>query len=322
MKILVTGGNGFLGSIFCFLAREAGDQVLGTTLNSRFSLRGCETRRLNIRDQEACLEIVRTLNPDVIIHCARYPVGVGQCEKERESSYQINTIGTKNLVRSAEKMGVKFVYISTDWIFNGKKPVGEKYREEDDVCPLNYYGVTKWAGEQEVAGVKTEWLIIRPANIYGLHAAFLEPPYSPGSGTMERSSWAHKMATKLEKGEQIGLPDTMYQSPVLANHLAEVTLRLTKEGKTGIFHVAGREGVSRYQFGKALAETLGLNASLVVKGSLKELEEGWGVPRDLSNILPENTSLDVEKVEKTLGVKMLTLSEGLSKMRDYWKRGK
>ena len=316
MKILVTGSNGFLGSVFCLLAMKAGDQVLGTSFNSQLALKGCETRRLDIRDPRACVDLCEAFRPDAVIHCARYVVGVGQCEKERETSFQINSIGTRNMVRCAEKLGAFFIYISTDWIFSGNKPVGEKYREDDDPCPLNYYGITKWAGEQEVAKTKGPWLIARPANIYGVHALFLQSPAGQPGNALARSSWIHKVVVNLQKGQKISLPDAMVQSPVLANHLAEVSLRLMKEGKTGIYNVAGREGFTRYQFMRKVAENLGLNPDLVVKGTLGELEESWGIPKELPGLLPLNACLDVEKVEKALGTKMLTLAEGISRIKD------
>jgi dTDP-4-dehydrorhamnose reductase len=108
----------------------------------------------------------------------------------------------------------------------------------------------------------------------------------------------------------------MHQTPVLANHLAEVSLRLMKEGKTGIYNVAGRDGVTRYEFMRRVADILGLNPTLVVKGTLKELEESWGIPKDLPGLLPANACLDVEKVEKTLGTRMLTIAEGISRIKD------
>jgi len=316
MKILVTGSNGFLGSVFCLLAMKAGDEVMGTSFNSQLPLKGCENRRLDIRDQQACFDLCDAFRPDAVIHCARYVVGVGQCEKERETSFQINSIGTRNMARGAEKLGAFFVYISTDWIFSGNKPVGEKYDEKDDPCPLNYYGVTKWAGEQEVAKTKGRWLIARPANIYGLHALFLQSPPGLMGNALSRSSWIHKAVASLQQGQKVTLPDAMYQSPVLANHLAEVSLRLMKEGKTGIYNIAGREGLTRYQFIRKVAEILGLNPDLILKGTLRELEESWGIPKEIPGLLPANACLDVGKVEKVLGIKMLTVAEGISEIKD------
>ena len=84
MKIRVTGCNGFLGSIFCLTAQETKDRVLGTQQTSRFVPSGCETKTLDIRNLNACLEVGKAFKPDVIINCARYTVNVGQCERACE----------------------------------------------------------------------------------------------------------------------------------------------------------------------------------------------------------------------------------------------
>jgi dTDP-4-dehydrorhamnose reductase len=124
------------------------------------------------------------------------------------------------------------------------------------------------------------------------------------------------MIAKLRQREKIALPDTVVQSPVLADHLAEVSLKLLKQGKTGIYHVAGREGVSRFEFLRKATEVLGLDPNSVLKGTLQDLEKSWGIPEELSGIVPLNAALNVEKVEQTLGIPMLTLSEGISKIKD------
>lgn len=289
---------------------------MGTSFQSQFTFRGVQTRRLDIREQQACLELCEDFRPDTVIHCARYAVSLGQCEKERAISFQINSTGTRNMARCAEKLGASFVYISTDWIFNGDKPAGEKYGEADDACPLNYYGVTKWAGEQEVAKTKGSWLIARPSNIYGVHGLFLDPYGKPGNDVLAKSSWLHKMVASIRNGQRVILPDALYQSPVLANHLAEVCLLLVKEGKSGIYNIAGRDMVTRYKFMTMVAEMLDLDLDLILKGSLMELEESWGVPKDLPGLLPANTCLDVEKIEKSVGIRMLTVTEGISVIKD------
>jgi dTDP-4-dehydrorhamnose reductase len=124
------------------------------------------------------------------------------------------------------------------------------------------------------------------------------------------------MVVNLQQGQGVTLPDAMYQTPVLANHLAEVSLRLMKEEKSGIYNVAGRDGVTRYEFLRLVAEVLGLNSTLVRRGTLRELEESWGIPKDLPGLLPSNACLDVEKVEKALGLSMLTIEEGISRIKD------
>lgn len=320
MQILVTGASGFLGSNICTLAVQEGHRVVGTVHYTALALEGCQARKLDIQNEAACLQLCEEVEPDVVIHSARYSAGLGKCERERETAYKINVTGTRNMVQAACKAGARFVYISSDWIFDGRKKLGEKYEEDESPCPLNYYGFTKWAGEQEVRTGRIDWLILRPANIYGIHASFLEDTDQWEETYLQRTSWAHKIAIKLLKGEAITLPDTLYQTPTLANHLAEVALLLLEQGRTGVFHVGSRECISRYQFAKALAETLGLNSGLISKGSLRKLEASWGVPQGIEGILPANTCLDIHKIEETIKSKMLNLDEGLERMNGLFKQ--
>lgn len=320
VKILVTGASGFLGSNFCVHGQRKGHRVVGTRYGASLSLGHCEGVRLDIQDQRACQRLCKEWKPDAVIHCARYAVGLGRCEREREMAYRVNVLGTRNMAQAACAAGARFVYISSDWIFDGRKKLKEKYEEQDAPCPLSYYGFTKWAGEQEVRTSCSDWLILRPANIYGLHMGLLGPDKYDDSYYLARTSWAHKVAIKLRRGEEILLPDTLFQTPTPADLLVEVTFLLLAQESTGVFHVANGECVSRHQFAKELASTLGFNTGLVVKGSLRQLEDSWEVPSGIGEIVPGNTCLDVCKVEQTLEMKMLGLSEGLRGMKSLFDR--
>lgn len=314
MKILITGSDGFSGSNFCRQAREDGHQVLGTDLNNWFVLKGCQIEKLDIRDYHRCLKICRAFRPDAIIHTARAPGSLGQLERDRATAYQINVVGTRFLAQCAEELGATFVFLSTDWIFDGTKPMGSKYDEDDEACPLNYYGVTKWIAELEVRSVTTKWLIIRTAHIYGFHAAILEPSYNNEMGILEKTTWA-TIYNSLQKGEEVLLPDTMYQTPVLVTHLVETTLRLLNKSMTGVFHLADRNCSSRYQIARTVLEGLGLYSNLVLKGDAMDFAKSQDIPPELLGILPINTCLNVKRLEEALGTQMLILEEGVAKMK-------
>ena len=314
MKILITGSDGFTGSQYCIKALEDGHQVLGTDIKTDFIPEGCRIEQLDLRDERACKSLCKAFKPEVIIHTARAPGSLWQTEKERLNAYRINVQGTKNLSLCAEELDALFIFLSTDWVFNGTKPVGQKYIEDDDVGPLNYYGVTKWIAEQEVRNLKARWLIIRPAFIYGFNASVLTPETKERSGLLAKSVWAG-IGQSIQKGEKVRVPNDMFQTPVYAKHLVETTLVLLKHGKEGTYHLAGRDCVSRYQITKTVLEAIGLDGKWVLRGVASDFAQSQGYPPELYGTLPNNTCLSVQKIESDLGTKMLTFEEGVSRMR-------
>jgi dTDP-4-dehydrorhamnose reductase len=313
VKILVTGSDGFSGSNFCLQAMKDGHQVLGTDLACWFAPKGCRTERLDIRDQQSCNDICKSFHPDVIIHTARAPGNLWQIERDRATTYGINVLGTRNLAQCAEELGALFVFLSTDWIFNGSKPVGEKYEEDEDACPLCYYGVTKWVAEQTIVRTVSRWLILRTAHIYGMHGAVLETPYQKGMNIFRNTVWAGIWDAIL-KGKEIFIPDNMYQTPVLVNNLVEKTLLLLGRAETGVFHVTDRDCLSRYETVRDLFSRFGIDGSQIKKGTSMDFAREQGIPPELESILPLNSCLNVSKIEKKLGIKMPTFTEGLEKL--------
>jgi len=314
MKLLITGSDGFSGSHYCRHACDDGHQVLATDVKNEFMPEGCQIEELDIRNTDACKNICNTFKPDAIIHTARAPGNLWQIEQNRMATYQINVLGTKNLARCAEDLGATFVFLSTDWVFSGDKAVGQKYEEEDEGGPLNYYGVTKWVTEQEIKKLTTKWLIIRPAHIYGVHAAVLDPKTKNKIGLLERSVWAG-IWNAIQKGKKVRVPDTMYQTPVHVRHLVETTMHLLEKEMTGLYHLADRDCASRYQIAKTVLEGIGLGGEWVEKGVTEDFAHMQNLPQELQGILPTNTCLNVNKIEKDLGVRLPTFEEGVARLR-------
>ncbi len=123
--ILLTGGSGTLGSVI--------QKLIHCIVSS--------SRELDIRDAKQCENAVKKYNPDIIIHCAAY-TDVANAETEKKKCWEVNVMGTENMVRAAR--GRRFVYISTSYVFDGRK--GD-YREDDTPNPINFYALTKLAGE-------------------------------------------------------------------------------------------------------------------------------------------------------------------------------
>ena len=156
MKILITGGQGQL-------ARDV-SQLLGR----EHTIISLGSKELDISNQQGIDTTVRAHHPQVLINCAAY-TAVDNCEKEKKRAWQVNAEGPKNLARAMEAQGGRLIHISTDYVFDGNKPIPEGYTEEDAVAPLSEYGRSKLAGEQAVAGISSNHLILRTAWLYGWH---------------------------------------------------------------------------------------------------------------------------------------------------------
>ena len=155
MKYFITGGAGQLGyDLIKELKKRKQDDYLAPTIEE-----------LDITDLEALRKVVKDYNPDVIYHLAAY-TAVDKAEENKDLCYQINVVGTENIVSVAKEVKAKVIYISTDYIFQGNKD--GIYEVLDEANPINYYGYTKFLGEEEVKKLK-DFLIVRISWVFGLN---------------------------------------------------------------------------------------------------------------------------------------------------------
>ncbi len=155
MKILITGGKGQLG------------QDVTTLLEKKHTVICCSSKELDIGNRLMVEKAFTNHRPEIIINCAAY-TAVDNCETEKELAWRVNAVGPENLALSCEATGSRLIHISTDYVFDGKKPVDTSYTESDPVMPLSEYGKSKLAGEDAIARFAADSLIIRTAWLYGL----------------------------------------------------------------------------------------------------------------------------------------------------------
>ena len=131
MKILITGGAGQLG------------RDCETVLKKNHQVTPVDLEVLDIADRTAVNAFVHDLKPDVILNCAAF-TRVDDCETEKELACKVNVEGPKHLASAAGTRGARMIHISTDYVFDGKKPVPEYYTENDGTHPISNYGLTSW----------------------------------------------------------------------------------------------------------------------------------------------------------------------------------
>ncbi len=291
-KVLITGVTGLLGKALA--ETNPGQSLIGTYLPKTYGVPFYDfpTETLDVRDGEKCLILFEKYRPDVVIHTAS--VGsVDYCETHKEETWEVNVTGTQNLVHFAEKFGSRFVFISSNAVYDGERA---PYRETDPVSPINYYGKLKVEGEKVVLNSPLFKTIIRPILMYGWHHP---------SGRPNPVTWQLSM---MEKGEPVKMVDDIYCNPLYSVNCADAIWAAINKEKQGVFNIAGKNRISRFDFAREVAEVFGFSPSLVeaVPNSyFKEI-----APR------PKDTSYCVDKMEKELGVRALTSREGLLQMKN------
>jgi dTDP-4-dehydrorhamnose reductase len=285
-RILVTGASGLLGSKIVKLAEQSFEVI--PTHNTRSFFK--DSVKIDITNGAEVLRAAVQMRPDVVMHVAA-EARVDQCEKNREEAWKINAEGTKNVVVACSKIKAKLIYVSTDYVFDGEKGL---YVESDEPNPVNYYGWTKLKGEEFVRENCQDYVIARTSVLYGWH------PW--------KTNFALWVIESLRCGEPVSVVDENYNSPTLADNLAMVLLEMAKTDLNGIFHTAGSERISRYEFAVKIAQKFDLDANMIKPVKMSELKM-WIAKR------PRDSSLCINKAQNQLKTKFLNVQESLKIMK-------
>jgi len=266
MKVLVTGATGLLGWWIAKAFSEGGFEVYATYhAQSPRGLEGVRWIRMDLGDPLSAAGVVEELRPDMIVHSAAY-TDVDGCEVNKEYAYRVNYLATKALAKASSKIGAYFVYISTDYVFDGERGM---YREDDVPNPVNFYGFTKLLGEVAVLSIlEGSSVVVRVSGLYG---------YSPTG----KKNFGIRALESLLRGEEVKAFIDQYLSPTYVVKLAERILRVVEKRITGIIHISG-ERLSRYEFAVMLAEELGVDRGLVKPAEMKNAKLVARRPRDSS----------------------------------------
>ncbi len=237
MKVLILGASGLVGGNCLHHFMEQGAECLGT----HFSFATDETVYFNTLalDDPQNGEVI-AFNPDVIVHCGAL-TWVDYCEENPEESYEKTVQSTKNAVDLAESLQAKLVYLSTDYVFDGKRGF---YVETDEVNPLSIYGNHKLEAEQIVQRFE-DHLICRITNVYG--------------NEVRGKNFIARLVSNMRKGDamDLKLPIDQYATPVNAYDVARAIYLLLTDGHTGIFHFAGTDYLNRVQLAERIIRYFG-----------------------------------------------------------------
>ncbi len=279
MKILLFGGSGQLGY-----------EIQQRAYDLNFELVSPVISEVDISDLDQVVYLSRKFRPEVIVNAAAY-TAVDKAEEDRVPAFAVNRDGAAHTAEAAKVVGARLVHISTDYVFSG---TGETpLTEESPVGPLNVYGASKLAGEEEVTRILGDRaLILRTSSLHGQRG----------------ENFVHTMLKLLTERQVVRVVQDQIMSPTWAGWLAESILDLAKLGTGGLFHASCAGAVSWYDFA---AEIVALTEPRLPDGSVCRLEPTTLADFPRPAIRPRFSVLDCSKLTKVLGRRPLSWREGL-----------
>lgn len=238
IRVAVMGSTGQLGTDLVDVLQQAGEYLV-------FPLSHVEVECI---EPDSVRRVITSVHPEVVVNCAAF-VRVDECEDRPDDAFSINALGALNVVRACSELNALCVYISTDYVFDGKKE--EPYTEEDSPYPLNVYGASKLAGEYLVRQACSKWLIARMASLFGKAGA-------RGKG----GNFIESILAKAQAGEPLRIVNDIRMSPTYTYDASCVLERLIEQRTTGVFHITNSGSCTWYEFARKALELVRLSAKL------------------------------------------------------------
>lgn len=276
-KVLVLGARGMLGS------------ALMALFSPSFEVVGLGHADVDVAFEKEVRRAVHDIQPDIVIHAAAY-TDVDGCERNPDRAFETNTQGTLRVVQACREIGATLVYISTDYVFDGRGVA--PYREDDPVHPLSVYGKSKLGGERHVQDGLDEFVIVRTQWLFGRGGR---------NFVTTVLEWA-------EDGRALTIVNDQFGSPTYVVDLSQTILRLLEKGCWGIFHVANSSSCSWYEFAREIFEVAGVPDVAIIPVEGASL--GRPAPR------PRHCILDCGRLTRETGV---TMRSWQSALRDFLK---
>ncbi len=291
MKILITGSNGLLGQkIVRQLSNNSKLNYLATSQGQNRNI-ACPSTNYSSLDITNAVEVSNTISkysPDYIIHTAAI-TNVDYCELNTSECEKVNVTGTKNLFDAAKKNGTHFLFLSTDFVFDGKKG---NYKETDKPNPLSVYAKSKLDGELILMNSNySNWSIARTIIVFG------------EGENLSRSNIVLWAKEALSRGKALNIIDDQFRAPTWADDLAWGCIQICVQKRKGIYHLSGPESMSIFDLVMRIGSFFKLDTSSVNRTDSSSLNQ----PAKR----PPITGFDLSKSKKDLGYEPKTLEESL-----------
>jgi len=286
MKILVTGSAGLVGR-----------QVIKDLVENNFNVYSCYNKtkpefgnpiHLDLTKSDEIVSTLQKIKPNVVIHLGAM-TDVELCETQKELAYVINTKATEILARESMKNETFFVYVSTDYVFDGEK--GMK-NETDVPNPINFYGKSKLDGEIILKNLSLPHVIIRISTPFGFHP--------------KKNSFPLWVKKNLESKKEIPILVDQYTSPSYIPNISKMIIEIISKKISGTIHLSGSTRISRYELAKLIANNLGYDEKFLKSTKMDQMN--WKAQR------PQDSSLDVSKASEILENKPQKIEDSIKKL--------
>jgi dTDP-4-dehydrorhamnose reductase len=245
-KVLLIGAKGQVG------------QELQVTLPYLGEVISIGREELDLTNSEKISQLIREIHPDYLVNAAAY-TAVDKAETEPDLAYSINAIAPKIMAESAEKIKAKFLHISTDYVFDGRK--NTPYLETDLTNPLGVYGQSKLRGEEEIKTVNSQAIILRTAWVYGSYG---------------KSNFVKTMLRLGKEREELKVVVDQVGSPTWAKDIATAIthLLINVDNPPGIYNFTNSGVASWFDLTKAIFEEAKIS----------------GIPLKIQRVIPITTA--------------------------------
>jgi dTDP-4-dehydrorhamnose reductase len=289
-RIFITGSNGMLGqrAVKYFYGKE-NTELLACSMEPDSVNEGFDYVSCDISRRESIKKVILDFCPDFIINTAAF-TNVDLSESERETAWKVNVKGVEYIAEAARILDAHLVHFSTDYIFDGKSG---PYSEKSKPNPLGYYGRTKLASENALKISGAIYTIFRINVLYGV--ANSRPDFV---------RWVVKM---LRDNKQIRIVTDQINNPTFIDDVLNVLNIILEYRKQGIYHIGGRDFISRYDFTRLIADHFELDKELIIPIQTEDLNQPAKRPL--------KSGLITIKAESELGFKPYSITESLSLMK-------
>lgn len=242
---------------------------------------------VDITDKDAVEKVIEGLHPTAVVNVAAI-ADIDLAEREKELARKVNVDGARNLAESCARRGIRYIFFSSDAVFDGEK---SSYNEDDPPSPVNYYGATKMAAEQAVFQACPAAAVVRISLVLG---------YPIESG----NSFFAGLHSKLKEGKDIPVPTYEIRTPVDVYTLSECVLELCENDFSGVMHIGATDSISRYDLTRELARQMGYDDKIIKPQSSSEVKTGRAARH-------KNGIINVGKAQGVLKTKLLSTAEGI-----------